>query len=118
MLSRVCDLFFSNRVRLCAVLLTNDDDVLVLPGAVSTPVDVCIWLVNLPTMVSLSDWREFFYFISFVSVWLFSSLFQWKLSSSLHQKYVFWSNNILCESRETLECYLSQTCTEKTGVLI
>ena len=74
-LSRVCDFFFSNRVRLCAILLTN---VLVLPGAVSTPVDdspyffnVGSWLVNLPTMVSLSDWRESFYFISFVSVWLF-----------------------------------------------
>ena len=53
-LSRVCNLFFS---RLCAVLL-------VLPAAVSTPVDVSpyffnvgSWLVNLPTMVSLSDWR-------------------------------------------------------------
>ena len=69
---------FSNRLRLCAVLLTNDDDVLVLPCAVSTPVDdspyffnVGSWLVNLPTMVSLSDWRESFYFISFVLVWLF-----------------------------------------------
>ena len=41
-----------------------DDNVLVLPGAVSTSVDdspyffnVGSWLVNLPTMVSLSDWR-------------------------------------------------------------
>ena len=44
-----------------------DDNVLVLPsagGAASTPVDnspylvnVGSWLVNLPTMVSLSDWR-------------------------------------------------------------
>ena len=66
-LSRVCDLFFPNRVRICAVLLTDDDDVLVLPCAVSTPVDdspyffnVGSWLVNLPTMVSLSDWRESF----------------------------------------------------------
>ena len=55
-----------------------DDDVVVLPGAVSTPVDdgpyffnVGSWLVNLPTMVYLSDWRESFHFISFVSVWLF-----------------------------------------------
>ena len=28
----------------------------------------------------------------------------------MHQKYVFWSNNILCELRGKLECYLSQTC--------
>ena len=55
-----------------------DDDVLILPGAVSTPVDngpyffnVGSWLVNLPTMVYRSDWRESFHFISFVSVWLF-----------------------------------------------
>ena len=55
-----------------------DDDILVLPSAVSTPVDdspyffnVGSWLVNLPTMISLSDWIESFYFISFVSVWLF-----------------------------------------------
>ena len=52
-----------------------DDDVLILPGAVSTPVDdgsyffnVGSWLVNLPTMVSLSDWRESFH--SFNSVML------------------------------------------------
>ena len=77
-LSRVCNLFFSIRVRLCAVLLTNDDDVLVLPSVVSTPVDDSpyffnfgSWLVNLPTMVPLSDWRESIYFISFVSVRLF-----------------------------------------------
>ena len=54
-LSRVCDFFFFPLV---------DDDVLVLPGAFSTPVDdspyffkVGSWLVSLPTMVSLSDWR-------------------------------------------------------------
>ena len=42
-----------------------DDDVLILPSAVSTPVDdgpyffdFGRWLVNLPTMVYLSDWRE------------------------------------------------------------
>ena len=52
-------------------------------------------------MVSLSDWREFYHFISSS---LAVSIFQWKLSSSVHQKYVFWSNNILCESRGTLEC--------------
>ena len=58
-----------------------DNDVLILPSAVSTPVDngpyffnVGSWLVNLPTMVSLSDWRESFHFISFVSVWLFHFL--------------------------------------------
>ena len=58
-----------------------DDDVLILPSAVSTPVDdisyfydVGSWLINLPTMVSLSDWRESFHFISFVSVWLFHFL--------------------------------------------
>ena len=37
----------------------------------------------------------------------FSGSFQ---AVSVHQKYVFWSNNILCELREKLECYLSQTC--------
>ena len=44
----------------CAV--SFDDNVLILPSAVSTPVDdgpyffnVGSWLVNLPTMVSLSD---------------------------------------------------------------
>ena len=71
----------------CAV--SFDDDVLnlIFPGAVSTPVDDNpyffndgSWLVNLRgTMVSLSDWRESFHFISFVSVWLsqfFSGSFQ------------------------------------------
>ena len=96
----------------CAV--SFDDDVLnlIFPGAVSTPVDDGpyffndgSWLVNLRgTMVSLSDWRESFHFISFVPVELAVSIFQWKLSSSVHQKYVFWSNNILCESRGMLEC--------------
>ena len=50
---------FSNHVRLCAILLTMMH-VLVLPGAVSTPVNdspyffnIGSWLVNLPTMVSL-----------------------------------------------------------------
>ena len=52
------------------------------------------FLVNLPTMVYLPDWRE-----------SFSGSFQ-----AVHQKYVFWSNNILCEPRGTLECCLSQTC--------
>ena len=63
---------------MCPMCRLVDDDVLVLPDAVSTPVDdspyffnVGSWLVNLLTMVSLSDWRESFYFISFVSVWLF-----------------------------------------------
>ena len=85
--------------------LKFDNDVLILSGAVSTPVDdspyffnVGSWLVNLRTMVSLSDWRESFHFISSVPVSLAVSIFQWKLSSSVHQKYVFWSNNILCES--------------------
>ena len=65
--------FFSN---LCAV--SFHDGVLILLGAVSTPVDdgpyffnIVNWLVNLPTIVSLSDWEESFHFISFVSVWLF-----------------------------------------------
>ena len=46
----------------------TDDDVLILSGAVSIPVDdgsyffnVGSWLVNLPTMVYLSDWRESFH---------------------------------------------------------
>ena len=67
----------------CAV--SFDDHVLIHPGAVSTPIgdspyffNVGTWLVNLPTMVSLSDWRESFHFISFVPVWLFQ-FFQWKL---------------------------------------
>ena len=60
----------------CAV--SFDNNALILPGAVSTPVDddphffnVGSWLVNLPTMVYLSDWRESFHFIIFVPVWLF-----------------------------------------------
>ena len=60
----------------CAI--SFDDDVLILSGAASTPVDdgpyffnVDSWLVNLPTMVYLSDWRESFHLISFVPVWLF-----------------------------------------------
>ena len=58
--------------------ISFDDDVLIFPGAVSTPVDdgpyfinIGSWLVNLPTMVYLSDWRESFHFISFIPVWLF-----------------------------------------------
>ena len=35
--SRVYDFFLSNRVRICA--LAFDDDVLILPDAVSTPID-------------------------------------------------------------------------------
>ena len=105
-LSRVCDLFFPIMYDFCAV--SFDDNVLILPGAVSTPVDDGpyffndgSWLVNLHTMVSLSDWRLAFHFICYS---LAVSIFQWKLSSSVHQKYVFWSNNIFCESRGTLEC--------------
>ena len=72
----MCDLFFPIMYNFCAV--SFDDDVLnlILPGAVSTPVDDCpyffndgSWLVNSrSTMVSLSDWRESFHFISFVPV--------------------------------------------------
>ena len=72
----VCDLFFPIMYDFCAV--SFDGDVLTLPGAVSTPIDdgpyffnVGSWLVNSRTMVSLSDWRESFHFISFVPVWLF-----------------------------------------------
>ena len=50
-----------------------DNDVLILLSAVSTPVDdgpyffnVGSWLVNLPTMVSLSDWRESFHLFNSV----------------------------------------------------
>ena len=57
-LPRVCDLFFPIMYNLCAV--SFDNDVLILPGAVSTPVEdgsyifnVGSWLVNLPTMVYL-----------------------------------------------------------------
>ena len=74
--SRVCNLFFPIMYDFCAVSL--DSDVLTLPGAVSIPIDdgpyffnVDGWLVNLHTMVSLSDWRESFHFNSFVQVWLF-----------------------------------------------
>ena len=113
MLSRVCDLFFPIMYDFCAVSFDNDVLILDLPSAVSTPVDDGPYffnIANLRTMVYLSDWRECFHFISFVSVWLYISIFQWKLLSSVRQKYVFWSNNILCESRGTLDCYLSQTC--------
>ena len=70
--------FFPIMYDFCAV--SFDDNVLILPGAVSTPVDdgpyffnvgTCSWLVSLPTMVYLSDWRESFHFIIFVPVWLF-----------------------------------------------
>ena len=95
-LSRVCDLFVPIMYDFCAV--TFDDNILIFPSAVSTPFDDGpyffndgSWLVNLPTMVSLSDWRESFHFISFVSVWLFH-FFQCKLSSCIYQKYVLWSN--------------------------
>ena len=61
--SRVCDLFLPIMCDLCAV--SFDNDVLILPGAVSTLVEdgpyifnVGSWLVNLPTMVYFSDWRE------------------------------------------------------------
>ena len=60
-------------------------------------------------MVSLSDWRESFHFISFVPVWLFqffSGSFQAVYTKSMYSG----PNNILCESHGTLECYLSQTC--------
>ena len=57
----MCDLFFPIVYDFCAV--SFDDDVLILPGAVSTPVDDGLyffndgsWLVNLRTVVSLSDW--------------------------------------------------------------
>ena len=70
-------------------VLSFYDDVLILPDVVLTPVEdgsyffnVGSWLVNLHTMMYLSDWRESFHFISFVPV----SLFQWKLSSSVYQK--------------------------------
>ena len=88
--------FFSIHVRLCAV--SFDDDVLILPGTVSTPVDdgpyffnISSLLVNLSTMVSLSDWRESFHFISFVSVWLFhflSGSFQAQKVYILVQQYL------------------------------
>ena len=72
----VCAIFFSVMYDFCAV--SFDDNVLILTGAVLTPVDdspyffnVGSWLVNLHTMLSLSDWRESFHFISFVPVWLF-----------------------------------------------
>ena len=70
MLSHLCNLFFP--------IMYAVDDVLILSGAVSTPVDdgpyffnVGSWLVNLPTMVSLSDCRDSFHYISSVPVWLF-----------------------------------------------
>ena len=100
--------FFSN---LCAV--SFHDDVLILLGAVSTPVDdgpyffnIVNWLVNLPTMMYLSDWEESFHFISFVSVWLFhffNGSFQ--VVCILVQQYLVTVNRV-----GTLECYLYQTC--------
>ena len=76
--TRVCNFFFFPIMYdFCAV--SFEDNVLILPGAVSTPVDygpyffnVGSWLVNLCTMVSLSDWRESFHFISFVPVACFT----------------------------------------------
>ena len=60
----------------CAI--SFDDDVLILPSTVSTPVDdgpyffnVGSWLFNFLTMVYHLNWRESFHFISFVPVWLF-----------------------------------------------
>ena len=78
----------------CAV--SFDDDVLnlILTGAVSTPVDDGpyffndgSWLVNLHSMVSLSDWRESFHFLSFAPVWLsqfFSGSFQAVYTKSMY----------------------------------
>ena len=110
----MCEFRFSDHVRLFVI---SFDDVLILTGAVSTPVDdgpyffnVGSWLVNLRTIWCLFLIGE----SPFILLVLFQfgcfNFFQWKLSSSVHQKYVFWSNNILCKSRGTLECYLSQTC--------
>ena len=73
---RHCAIIFPIMYDFCVVAF--DDDILILPGAVSTPVadgpyffNNGSWLVSLRTMVSLSDWRESFHFISFVPVWLF-----------------------------------------------
>ena len=96
-LPRVCDLFFPIMYDLCAV--SFDNDVLILPGAVSTPVEdgpyffnVGSWLVNLPTMVYFSDWRE-----SSISLVLFQFgcfTFSVEAFKQCTPKYVFWFNNI------------------------
>ena len=76
----------------CAI--SFDDNVLSLPNAASTSVDdrsyffnVGSWLVNLPTMLYLSDWTESFHFIGFVPVWLshfFSGSFQAVYTKSMY----------------------------------
>ena len=81
-----------------------DDDFLIFTGAVLNPVNdspyflnVGSWLVNLRTMVSLSDWRESFYFISFVPVWLFqffSGSFQ-----AIYTKSMYSGPTVSCVNR-------------------
>ena len=74
----VCAIYFFQSCIYNFFAVSFDDNVLnlIFPGAVSSPVDDGpyffndgSWLVNSrSTMVSLSDWRESFHFISFVPV--------------------------------------------------
>ena len=99
-----------------------DEDVLILPGAASTPVDDGIyffnigsWLVNLPTMVSLSDWKASFHCISFFSVWLFpffSGSFQAVYTKSMYSgpttscvnHMEHWS--VICHKHAFMPCWI------------
>ena len=105
----------------CAV--SFDDNVLILPAAVSTPVDngpyffnVGNWLVNLPTMMYLSDWRESFHFISFVPVRLFnffSGSFQAVYIKSMYSGPIIscvncverWS--VICPKHAFMPCWIA-----------
>ena len=102
------------RVRLCAVLLFWSfpvlSQLLLTIVHISLTLIVHSWLVNLPTMVSLSDWRESFYFISFVSVWLFhffSGSFQ-----AVYIKSMYSGPTISCVNRVERWSVISvsQTC--------
>ena len=108
----------------CAV--SFDDDVVVLASAVSTPVDngsyffnVGSWLVNLPTMVYLFDWRESFHFTSFFPVWLFqffSGSFQAVYKKSMYSGPIIscvnhvehrWSVTCICPKHSFMPCWIA-----------
>ena len=108
-----------------------DDDFLILTGACLNPVNdspyilnVGIWLVNLRTMVSLSDWRESFYFISFVPVWLFqffSGSFQAMYTKSMYSgptvscvnRMERWS--VICPKHAFMPCWIAAQYASSEG---
>ena len=118
-----CDLFFLVMYDFVPSLV--DDNVLVLPSAVSTLINdgqyffnVGSWLVNLRTMVCyfLIGESPFFHFISFVPVWLFqffSGSFQAVYTKSMYFGPIIscvnhvecWS--IICPKRALMPCWIA-----------